>query len=106
MTVNSGFVVQSIGPASGGLVLQAGSSAEQRASYGFTATDGLYEVKVGYFDENDGVATLALRVNGVTLDSRQWNQDIGSPMANGLTDTVHTIQYVEIRAGNTVEIVC
>ena len=104
-TINTGFVVNSLGPASGGQILKAGSSAEQRASHTFAGTDGLYDLKVGYFDENDGVATLSVVVDGVTIDSWQWNQNFGTPNANGTSRTVRTIEDVAISAGDVIQLV-
>ena len=93
-----------LGAASGGQVLKGGGSGEQRASFSFAEIDGLYDVDVSYFDENDGVATLELRVNGVTIESWAWNQNLGSANATSSTAVQHTIRSVAIRAGDTVEI--
>lgn len=48
------------------------------ASSTFSGTSGKYDVYVGYFDENDGVANLQVNIGGVRLANWQLDQNLGA----------------------------
>lgn len=98
-----GFAVQNVKAASGGAVIQANGSGEQRATTTFTGSDGVYDLRVAYFDENDGLAKLAVQVNGATVGSWTWGQDFGSGNANAATLTSRTIADVSLDTNDVIE---
>ncbi len=57
---------------------------------------GVYDLVVTYFDENDGNATAAIKVDGVTVDNWTWNKQLGSANATSGTKTTHTIKNVTL----------
>lgn len=59
------------------------------ASSTFTGASGKYDVFVGYFDENDGVANLQVSVGGVQLASLQLDQN---HKLTGILSSVHLVQ--------------
>ncbi|MGF1476094.1 MAG: beta strand repeat-containing protein [Geminicoccaceae bacterium] len=100
-----GFQIRSNGNASSGAFLQAQSFApESTTSTSFTGAAGTYDITVGYFDENDGVSQLSLHVDGVTIDSWSWDQDLGDAFASPQTATTRLISGVDLGAGSTIEL--
>ncbi|MEB3357320.1 MAG: Calx-beta domain-containing protein [Synechococcales bacterium] len=62
---------------SGGKLVQVNDiSAPGRATTTFTGPDGLYNVLVGYHDENDGVGIINLTLGGAVY-TRTLNEDLG-----------------------------
>ncbi|NRB17481.1 MAG: hypothetical protein HRU33_07890 [Rhodobacteraceae bacterium] len=103
MDRDQGFVVNSLGGSSGGQILKASDTGEQRASFDFDGLSGSYNVTIGYYDENDGAASFAVDVDGVEVDSFIWNEDLGSPFANSMARTTRLIEDVWIDNGDTVD---
>ncbi|WIY24484.1 hypothetical protein [Parasedimentitalea psychrophila] len=99
------FKVKSLAPASANQVLQADGSGEQRASYVFDRSAGTYALTIGYFDENDGVSSFGVFVDGVEIDNWLWDEDLGSAFANNMTATTRTITGVQINQGEAIEVV-
>lgn len=61
------------------------------ASFNFAGASGLYNVVVGYFDENDGVSQFEVRQKRTIVDAWSANQNLGSASANSQTRTLRTI---------------
>ncbi|PIG90435.1 hypothetical protein CSQ79_26670 [Gloeocapsopsis sp. IPPAS B-1203] len=61
------------------------------ASFNFAGASGLYNVVVGYFDENDGVSQFEVRQKRTVIDAWSANQNLGSASANRQTRTLRTI---------------
>jgi len=102
-TIVQGFGVEVIGPqASGDTVLRSFGASEQIATYTFAETSGVYDLAIGYFDENDGSASMRVLRNGTEIDSFLWNEDLGSPLADPSTATVHLISGVTIQSGDII----
>ncbi|HMQ92170.1 MAG TPA: carbohydrate-binding domain-containing protein [Amaricoccus sp.] len=99
-----GSMWQSHGAASGNRLLRSSGTDPARANAFFEGEDGVYDIDVGYFDENDGAAQLSLFVNGRQIDSFVWDQDLGSANAGNATRAVHTINDVEMRTGDLLEL--
>ena len=91
-----GFSLVNAAHASGGAFLQASTTATATATMTVTGRPGLYDLRVAYFDENDGVAWSAIKVDGVTVGSWAWDQDLGSAFAGVQTLTTHMIRNVLI----------
>lgn len=101
-TAAEGFFANSVKAASGGMVLQVRGQDSGDASMTFDGTSGTYDLAVGYFDEADGNASLTVLVNGQAVDSWQWDQDLGSDLADGYSQTERVIKGVEISDGDTI----
>ena len=61
------------------------------ASFNFAGQSGTYDVVIGYYDENDGVAQLEVKQGDTVLDSWSLNQELGSSLAKAQTLTTRTI---------------
>ena len=70
----------------------------------FDGERGIYEVKVNYYDENDGVSSASVTVAGDTQNFL-WNQDLGSagPTAATLTENI-THSAIFLESGDTFEV--
>jgi hypothetical protein len=104
----SGYRLEANSSASGGQVLSlvgGGATETGTASFVFNGPSGLYDVIVGYYDENDGVATAQLTVGGVSA-SWQFNGNLGSSLAGSQTKTQKTLlSAVSIASGSLVQLI-
>jgi acid phosphatase type 7 len=102
------YRTENISVASGGKVLGLRSSAINevgRATFSFTGNDGFYDVMVGSFDENDGLARFEMMRNGSNIGSITLDQQLGSGSANAQTRVSRTIaSAIEIRRGDVFSI--
>lgn len=104
ITNRSVYRVENISAASGGkaLSLVGGAGNEVgKVSFKFTGVDGLYDVVLGTFDENDGQARFTVRQNGSAIGSITLNQDLGSDSPNAQTAVARKVTTVQIKNGDT-----
>jgi len=93
--------------ASGGrlISLYKATGSAGTASTIFAGPSGTYDVVLGYFDENDGVAQLEVKVGGTSLGSWKLNQNLGSPVANAQTRVRKTLaRGLSINRGENIQI--
>lgn len=78
--------------ASGGQLIEVAKQGQGKALTTFKGDTGLYNIVIGYHDENDdGIAQLSTSLNGVLLDEWQLDQNLGTAVAgldNFVTRTV------------------
>lgn len=94
------YRVESNDSASGGqlISLLGGEDPETgTAAFDFVGDSGIYDLIVGYYDENDGVSEVAVAQNATVLDSWGFDSDLPSDLANSTTATTR-----EIATGITV----
>lgn len=91
--------------ASGGLAIGANGGETLTGRAIFTGQDGIYNIRVYYFDENDGEATAELTVNGVNSGFWTWNQDLGSNLALAGNRTSTILPNVALRSGDLLTFV-
>lgn len=104
ITNRSVFRLESVTAASGGKVLSlAGGASNEvgRATFKFTGLDGLYDVVLGTFDENDGQARFTVRQNGNAIGSITLNQNLGSNLPNAQTAVARKVTTVQVKNGDT-----
>jgi hypothetical protein len=99
-----GFRAVDLRAASGGAYIQAAGGGEQVAQTLFAARDGVYDLRLGHFDESDGVARMRVLVDGREVDSWLWNGAGGStgPGAGSLTE--RAIDGVVLRQGDVIQV--
>ena len=85
--------------------LRGARSHTGSASTTFTGREGLYDIVVGYFDENDGNARFSFEVDGVPVDNWRADQNLGSGAPNEKTFTRRTIGGVELETGDELTII-
>ena len=73
------------------------------ATTDFSGITGLYEVVVGYYDESDGTANLAVSIEGNLIDSWEFDNSPGGTRATSGNFTLRTIATsLAINNGDTV----
>ena len=103
-TIGANFTVNANSVASAGAYLQAAGNGESRASYTFVEATGVYDLALGHFDESDGQSTMAVRVNGMEVDSFVWNANPAGPFASRDSLVERRIEDVALSAGDVIEI--
>ena len=99
------YIPKSSSSASGGEYLELHNTgfSEGSASYTFDGAAGYYDIAVGYFDENDGVASASVSVNGTQLGSWEFDEELGGNAASSNTLTSKTVAIsVALAAGDVV----
>jgi glucose/arabinose dehydrogenase len=61
------------------------------ASFDFPGSSGIYDIVVGYYDENDGASEVAVSQNNTVLDSWSFDADLPSDLPNATTATTREI---------------
>ena len=111
MALKGGYAVEDNAAASGGQLIRRRDSGgyAATASTEYTGAAGTYEIKVSYFDESDGVSSLAFLVNGEILD--QWLaeedpvcSDCDSPGASTLRTRV-VARELSLQPGDEITLV-
>ena len=96
------YAPQSVGSASGDEVIflprngAAGSATYDLATKGVGA--GTYNIEVVYYDENDGVSTVGLTLNGTAIGSITFDEDTPSNAASSLNIRSQTFFGVTVGA--------
>ena len=57
-------------------------AGEGRASYTFDQIAGVYDLKVAYFDETDGISNYRIEVDGIQVAAFAADDTTGSTRAN------------------------
>ncbi len=107
MILGGEYKVESNQFASGGKVisLHGGDNDDSgSASFKFEGVTGKYDIKITYFDENDGVGQIKLEQDNKTLKSVQLDRQLGSAVADEQTKTTLKIEEIEINKGDNFEI--
>ena len=99
-----GFFAASRPIASDRAIIETTSDAEAVARLVFSGADGVYDLALGYYDENDGVAQMRVLVNGVEVDDWLWNQNLGGSDLSSQTLTEREIAGVDLRDGDVIEL--
>jgi pectate lyase len=102
MLLSGDFKVGMSSAASGGKWIQ--SAGLGSAKIAFPGVSSQYDVRITYFDENDGAATMSFKVNGRTIKTWTWNKQFGSSLANSTTRTHIVIQSVILKKGDVIEL--
>ena len=100
----TGYRLESGSFASGGQFISLVGGADNetgQATLKFSEPTGKYDVRVGYFDENDGLAKLAVALNQKTLDDWILNQQLGGDLASADTLTTRQVASgLQINSGD------
>ena len=100
-----GYRIEEIDFASGSRVVSFFGNEKResgRASFNFSGKSGIYDVVVGYFDEEGGGATIDPLLNGQSLGRIKLDQKLGSNLAAPNTFVRHLVEdEVRLRIGDT-----
>ncbi|NJN21234.1 MAG: hypothetical protein HC812_08670 [Leptolyngbya sp. RL_3_1] len=89
MTLGGDYSFENQGFASGGGLIRTNTSL--KAATQFNGPAGRYDIVIGYYDESDGTSPVTVTLDGTTLDSWTFNQNLGNNLAgadNFVTRTV------------------
>ncbi len=108
------YRIENLGVASGGQVLSflgGGSNETGNATFGFNEAAGTYNIIVGTFDENDGLASFSLQLNDfetsttTTIGTLNLTSNLSSPLANAQTFVSPTVAFgVALTPGDSIKI--
>ena len=104
MQLSGEYRVESINAASGDKVISLIGGATEgtgAAKFDFNGPAGEYDVKIHYFDENDGMGQLKLKQGNQQIASFNLDKQLGSALADAKTLTTAGIQGVSIKVGDT-----
>ena len=93
------------GAASGDELIRVVRSGTGEAEFDFGGRAGRYDIEVAYFDENDGVSSMSLEVDGAVIGSWDWDQKLGHKWATSSTLTSQSFDSVDLREGARVALV-
>jgi Ca2+-binding RTX toxin-like protein len=88
--------------ASGGELITTGGKGQARTT--FNGPSGTYDITVCYYDENDGQASMNVKVGSATVDSWQLTQNLGHWQPNATTRVSRTIKDVKLNNGQVLEL--
>ena len=100
MTLDDGFVVEANAAASDGQIIKNNGLADSvpgRASAGFMGSEGQYDITVTYFDEYDGISSMAFFLNNQLLD--QWLADENPACAECASPNERTLRSRVVARG-------
>ena len=103
MQLGGEYRVEKLGAASGGEVISlrgGDNNGTGTASFDFTGATGTYDLKINYFDENDGVGEIKLEQGNKQLISFRLDKQLGSPLANEQTLTSMEIPDITVSSGD------
>ena len=103
MTLSGEYRIEQNGAASGDKVisLRGGKTEGQgQAQFRFDGLSGEYDIKITYFDENDGRGRIELNQDDREIAGFTLNQQLGSTSANAKTRTHRTISNVSVNQGD------
>ena len=74
------------------------------AAFEFDGVSGLYNIRVAYFDESDGVGQLRLEQEGDTLLNIALDQELGSVIAKPQTYVAQELSNIQVQVGDRFEL--
>ncbi|WP_242056558.1 MULTISPECIES: hypothetical protein [unclassified Nostoc] len=94
--------------ASGGSMISLAGGGETEtgtATTSFNGTAGTYDVVVAYFDENDGVGNLAVKIKGNQVASWSLNENLGTNYVTNNNLVKRTVATgITLNSGDVIEI--
>ena len=92
--------------ASGGQLISLRRSPENVgiASNIIDELSGAYDIVIGYFDENDGIAQIQVKLNDDIVGSVLLNQELGGGIANDITFQEAKIRNVTLNPGDILTV--
>ena len=107
MQLSGEYRVEANTAASGGQDISLRGGATEgagAAKFNFNGPAGKYNVKIHYFDENDGIGQLRLKQGNQQIASFNLDKQLGSALADAKTRTSTELKGVSIQAGETMNL--
>jgi alpha-glucuronidase len=90
--------------ASGGKAISCPQHTGCSASFRFDGQPGWYDLRVEYFDQNNGFSSYRVRVAGQVVGEWISNDTLPSPLMDAHTSTQRTIRGLALRPGDEIRI--
>ena len=102
----NGYEVESTGASSGNQHVRNITGQDTAvATETFNGPAGEYQLKIAYYDEDDGVATLAVEINGEEIWRFDLDEQLPSPFATPATHTTRTLSTtIELNPGDEIRV--
>ncbi|RMG14980.1 MAG: hypothetical protein D6728_01620, partial [Cyanobacteria bacterium J055] len=102
----TGYDIEAQTFASGGSLIRIPNDGNiGTATANFSGASGLYDVRVGYHDENDGLSQLSVRIGGELVETWTFDRNLGSTRATEANFVLRTIaSSLEVNNGEAIEI--
>ena len=104
LELGRGFAISGSAVASGGEWIQLAAGEPGEARYTFGGEEGAYDLRIIYFDEDDGIGSLAVFLNDVEVDSWLWNEELGSPNASLETRRQRFVGELTVAPGDVLRL--
>lgn len=104
MNLKNYFVNDNSSASNGKLIKLSASGVTGNATYNFTGNSDVYDIRVWYYDENDGACTFNIYVGGVKISSWVANQNLGSADPVTVTRTNKIISGITINKGDQIKL--
>ncbi|MGC1308908.1 MAG: SGNH/GDSL hydrolase family protein, partial [Phormidesmis sp.] len=99
----TGYTPENSSPSSGGKVINVGDGSGTAATR-FTGSEGKYDLKLVYHDENDGKSSLSVKVDGKTVDSWILDEATDSAIASVGNRRERVISGLTLKKDSVIEI--
>ncbi len=103
----SGYRIENNGNASNGSMLSLVGVAPNEtgsATFNFTGATGTYDVVLGGFDESDGIASLAVSVNGSLIGTVVLDENLGGNGASPATKVERLLAGASLSTGDMITV--
>jgi alpha-glucuronidase len=90
--------------ASGSKAVVCKDAVECSASFVMKRSAGRYDIRVEYFDQNNGISRFELLVNEKTVSAWNAGDHFPSDQMNGHTSTRHLVEGIDLKPGDVVRI--
>lgn len=104
MELTEGFTTLDNPHASGGTLIQADGDGPSRARHELDVPPMRYDLTVRYFDEDDGVSVLGVRLGGRLVALWEWDEDRGTSIVDTQSMASHSIPCLEVEPGAVLEV--
>jgi alpha-glucuronidase len=101
-----GYEVKEVVPweaASGGKAVEC-PAAECVASFRFEGGPGVYDVRVRYFDQNDGVSHFTVRVGQKVIGEWAADDHLPTKKVDGTSSSLRVLKGIELKTGDEISV--
>lgn len=105
MDLVAGFAADTNPHASEGGLIRSDGAERSHARIRPSLPGGVYDVAVRYFDEDDGISVLGLRVDGQLAALWPWDEERGTALVDGASRAVRLVPCLGIETGSVIEII-
>ncbi len=106
LKLQGSYHVKSNGAAQGGRYIQTNNKESGAAFYQYQGDLTQMNLTLNFYDENDGVSSYKVLVDGEQVLAFSTNKNLGSALANQQTLDSKTVEGIVLKDGSQIEIQC